>query len=139
MSINEVSLLELIEFIPMNDNETILMNNVDWSILNIIFDKTKTSWANGSYWLGGQIQMNPSELISLEKISEAREIGVKRFNEMGGPANWAEMNSINTSRHELNLLENVVENYINIMKDRIKNELLNKTCNDTANNIINFL
>ena len=55
--------------------------------------------------------MNPSELISLEKISEAREIGVKRFNEMGGPANWAEMNSINTSRHELNLLENVVENY----------------------------
>ena len=92
---------------------------------------TSQSWIGAIFFI-----MN---LISLEKISEAREIGVKRFNEMGGPANWAEMNSINTSRHELNLLENVVENYINIMKDRIKNELLNKTCNDTANNIINFL
>ena len=37
MSINEVSLLELMEFKPINDNETFEMNNADWNILNIIF------------------------------------------------------------------------------------------------------
>jgi len=139
MSIHEVSLLELLKFNAKNDTETNIMTNVEWNIVRDIFDKTNTKWAKGHYWLGGQIKMNVNDPISLEKTQQAKIIGDKRFIELGGPANSFEMASINTSRRELHLLEQVIDNYTQIMKYRVKNLLLHKTISDIANHILEYL
>lgn len=118
---NEVSLHMLVRFTPENEIESNIMNEVDWEkVVTELMNYTTKSWSNGCYWLGGQIKMTPEELISLEKIQEARNIGNRRLIELGGPTNSFEAASIEKTRMDLNRIEMVIKNYIEIMKSRIE-------------------
>lgn len=139
MSICEVSLLELLHFNSRDDTETSIMKNVDWTIVKSMYKETETKWAEGHYWLGGQIKMNLTDRISLEKIRQAKTIGDNRIKQLGGPANGIELMSIKITKHELILLENVIKNYTQIMKYRVKNMLLDKLNNDTSNYVLGYL
>jgi len=62
----------------------------------------------GTFYLGGQIKMQKTDLISLETVEKSREITKRRLIEYGGPCNSWEMHSIRRSEIELKVVEDLV-------------------------------
>lgn len=77
----------------------------------------------GYFYLGGQIKMNHNDLISLEDIEKVRVINKNREIEYGGPCNSFEAASINTSKKELEFIENMIIKYNIIMNNRENSKL----------------
>ena len=69
---------------------------------------SKKSYYNGKYYLGGQIQLSPEDIITPEKIQEVKDIRLTR----GGPCNTAEAASIYRSERELETMETLINHYI---------------------------
>ena len=121
----KVTLTELINF-THNLNPTYKEErefyNLDKSVLFDYLKQSKESWANGKYYLGGQIQMDLDEPITLDKIREVRIIRIQRDKDYGEPVNSAEAGSIYRSEIQLNQIETIVKKYIDL--DNIRTESL---------------
>jgi hypothetical protein len=121
----KVTLTELINFThnlnPRYKEET-EFHNLDKSVLFDYLKQSKESWANGKYYLGGQIQMDLDEPITLDKIREVRMIRIQRDKDYGEPANSAEAGSIYMSEKQLNQIETIIKKYIDL--DNIRTESL---------------
>ena len=129
----KANLISLLEFIPNGDEERNLFNTLKKDVLNEYLADTKSTWSKGTFYLGGQIKMNPDEEITLDKIKEVREISRKRLIEYGGPCNSWEAASIWRSERQLNEIESIIKVYLKIY---ILRELEKTKLNTDVNNII---
>lgn len=124
-NIVKVTLTELINFthnLNPRYKEEREFHNLDKSVLFDYLKQSKESWANGKYYLGGQIQMGLDEPITLDKIREVRMIRIQRDRDYGEPVNSAEAGSIYRSEIQLNQIETIVKKYIDL--DNIRTESL---------------
>jgi hypothetical protein len=120
-----VTLTELINFthnLNPRYKEEREFHNLDKSVLFDYLKQSKESWANGKYYLGGQIQMGLDEPITLDKIREVRMIRIQRDRDYGEPVNSAEAGSIYRSEIQLNQIETIIKKYIDL--DNIRTESL---------------
>ena len=116
------SLIQLSEFVPNNDAERELYNiEAEKYIIQKYIDDSKNWWANGKYYLGGQIKVEPNEPITPELFKQAWK---PYFDATGDYyCNSAEYASILRAKRELTNIEKIVGKYIEIQKLRILNEL----------------
>ena len=105
----------LLAFLPNNDNERIIFNNLNKEVLKSYYNDTKTTYSNGIFYLGGQVKMAPDEEITLDKIKKVREISKQREIEYGGPCNSFEAASINNHNNLLNQMEEIIIAYTKII------------------------
>ena len=83
---------------------------------------TKSSWSKGNYWLGGQINLSPTDKITDKLCKKVREIyKIDSF-----CCNSFEMASINHSKALFDQIQVVAQQFREIMKQRTLDEL-NKT------------
>jgi hypothetical protein len=129
----KANLTSLLAFVPNNKIEGKIFNNINTQVLTSYFDDTKSTWSNGTFYLGGQIKMNPDEEITLDKIKEVRKISKQREIEYGGPCNSWEAASINSHNNRLNQMEEIIKAYTKIMYFR---ELEKTKLNNDVNNVI---
>lgn len=115
-----LTLFNLFNFIPLNDNEKQLYN-FDKSIIN----RFNTDLDKGFFYLGGQIKMSHYDLVNLDSIKHVREINKQKNQEYGCPINSYEAASIYRAQKELELVESMIKSYNAIMEIREK-EKLNK-------------
>jgi hypothetical protein len=130
----KASLNSLLQFFPdeTNNDEKIMYNKIDKQSLIYYSNNIR----NGTFFLGGQIEMRPDEEITLDKIKEVREIDKKKEIEYGKPCNSLEAMSIYIHRNLLNQMEEIVKCYLTIMYLReLKNIKLN---DDTDSHIISY-
>lgn len=95
-------------------------------------EDTKSSWAKGNYWLGGQIKLSPTDKITDEMLKKVQAI-------YDGPCdacNSAEMASIRRSIRQFSEIQNVVHHFRNNAKKRLLTDLNKTTLNPDVNGII---
>lgn len=131
-----ITLNILSTFTPNDDNERAIFESCKKDVLNEYLTDTKSTWSNGTFYLGGFIKMKPDEDITLKLIDEVKIIREKRYIEYGGPCNSAEMASIWRSERQLSEIEKIVKKYLEILKYRYLNELEKTKLNSDVNNII---
>jgi hypothetical protein len=129
----KANLNTLLSFVPENDTERHIFDNLNKQVLNYYLDDTKKTYLNGMFYLGGQVKMKPDEEITLDKIKEVREINRKREIEYGGPCNSWEAASIYGHVNRLNQMEDIIKAYTKIMYLR---ELEKTKLNDDVNKTI---
>jgi len=113
-----LTLFNLFNFMPLNDNEKQLYN-FDKSIIN----RFNTDLDKGFFYLGGQIKMTHNNLVNLNSIQQVREINEQRNREYGGPCNSFEAASMYRAQKELELVESMIKVYNLIMEIREKEKL----------------
>ena len=136
-----ITLNTLIDFKPENVKEENIWDSVkNLTVLKEYQVDSKSSWAKGKFWLGGQVPMNLDEEITLKKISNVRNIGIQRFEEYGA-CNSAEMASVWRSQRQIDEMEKIVEKYMEIYKIRVGDTLIKCTNlnKDTIVGIIGFM
>lgn len=131
-----ITLNILSTFTPNDDNERAIFETCKKDVLNEYLADTKSTWSNGTFYLGGFIKMKPDEEITLKLIDEVKIIREKRYIEYGGPCNSAEMASIWRSERQLSEIEGIVKKYLEILKYRYLNELEKTKLNSDVNNVI---
>jgi hypothetical protein len=110
---NTITLLNLLTFTPVNEEEKKLFN-FDKLYINKFIKRLD----EGRFYLGGQLKMKPNDVINLDSIEQVREICRKRFIEYGGPCNSLEAASIYESDRDLEFIENMIKKYNEIMELR---------------------
>ena len=135
------SLIELIEFVPQNDVEKSIFDSCNKDVLNDYLQDTKSTWSNGTYYLGGFEKMKPDEKITIKKINEIKKIREQRYVEYGGGCNSAEIASILRSEKQLDQIEIILKKYEEINKLRIEKELnkIQKLNPDVTGSIVGFI
>ena len=113
--LHKATLNILLAFIPNNDNEKIIFNNLNKEVLTSYYNDTKTTYSNGIFYLGGQVKMTHDEEITLDKIKKVREISKQREIEYGGTCNSFEAASINNHNDMLNQMEEIIIAYTKII------------------------
>jgi hypothetical protein len=130
------SLIQLSEFVPNNVDERAVYNvDDDKYIIQQYIDESKSSWAKGKYWLGGQINLDPNEPITPELFKKAW----KPYSEPGGDyyCNSSEYASVLRAKSGLCSIETIVKKYIKV---RILQELeKTKLVTDINKTIIGFI
>jgi hypothetical protein len=133
------SLIQLSEFVPNNDAERAIYNiDAEKYIIQKYIDDSKSSWAKGKYYLGGQITLDPNEPITPELFKKAW----KPFSETGGDyfCNSAEYASILGAKNGLTSIHKIVGKYIEVQKLRILTELeQTKLVTDVSKTIVGFI
>jgi hypothetical protein len=133
----KANLNTLLSFVPENDTERHIFDNLNKQVLNYYLGDTKQTYLNGMFYLGGQVKMKPDEEITLDKIKEVREINRKREIEYGGPCNSWEAASIYGHVNRLNQMEDIIKAYTKIMYLReLEKTKLNTDVNKT---IVEFI
>ena len=110
---NNLTLFNLLNFMPLNNQEKDLFN-FDKAIIN----RFNSELDKGFFYLGGQLKMKHNDIINLDSIQHVREINEQRNLEYGGPCNSLEAASMYTSQKELELIENMIKVYNLIMEIR---------------------
>jgi hypothetical protein len=133
------SLIQLSEFVPNNDAERAIYNVDDEKyIIQKYIDDSKTSWAKGKYYLGGQIRVEPSEPITPELFKQAWKPFLD--GSCNDYCNSFEYASILRAKNGLTSIEKIVGKYIEIQKLRIMNELeKTKLVTDVNRAIVGFI
>jgi hypothetical protein len=116
----DLTLFNLFNFMPLNDNEKNLYN-----FDKIIISRFNRELDEGFFYLGGQIKMSHNDTINLDSIQQVREIREQRSIEYGPPCNSFEAARIYTTQKEIELIESMIKAYNVIMEIREK-EKLNK-------------
>lgn len=132
------TLIQLSEFVPDNDAERAIYNIVsEKSIIQKYLKDTKSSWAKGKYWLGGQIPLDPNAEITPELIAKVWEM----FSDAGDYyCNSAEHASLLQAKGGLTSIEIIVKKYIEVQKLRVLNELAKtKLVTDVNKEIVSFI
>jgi len=89
------------------------------TIENII-RQTLESWTGGKYYLGGQLQLSLEDKISAETIQTVKDIRMEKCRTYGGPCNSSEDASIQRSKNQLKIIENLLVLYKNVSIHTIK-------------------
>ena len=133
------SLIQLSEFVPSNDAERAIYNvDAEKYIIQKYIDDSKTSWAKGKYYLGGQIRVEPSEPITPELFKQAWKPFLD--GSCNDYCNSFEYASILRAKNGLTSIEKIVGKYIEIQKLRIMNELeKTKLVTDVNKAIVGFI
>jgi hypothetical protein len=127
------SLNDLINFVPSNDTEYIVEPGE--TALSDYIKTTKSSYANGHYWLGGQIKMLPDDKITPSLLQKATDLNTNPYY-----CNSWEYQSIQSAIRLLSEIKKIVIRYETIMKQRIMKELEKTSLNtDVNNNIVSFI
>ena len=133
------SLIQLSEFVPNNEAERAVYNiDADKYIIQKYIDDSKSSWAKGKYYLGGQITLDPCEPITPELFKKAW----KPYSEPGGEyyCNSAEYASVLSAKSGLCSIETIVKKYIKVQKLRVLQELeKTKLVTDVNKTIVGFI
>ena len=114
------SLLELAKFAP-ND-----------SAVTEYIETTKSKWSKGNYWLGGHINLSPTDKITDELCNKVREI----YDIDCYYCNNAEMASINNCKTLFAQIQVVAKQFREMMKQRTLDELNKTNLNQDVNKII---
>lgn len=114
MNIEPPTLYELNDF--MNTNPTYFNEDEKMSI-QLYLQNTTEKYANGKYWLKGQLQMTPNDEITNEKMNEAEEIDKHREIEYGGPCNGLEAASIRQHTYKFENLKKVIIKYCHLLEE----------------------
>lgn len=144
IQLDNITLNTLIHFInnltPVSKEEVALYN-LDKTVLTCYMNSTRLLWSNGKYYLGGQIKMGLDDPITLDKIREARQIGVQRYEDLGGPYNSAEAALIRRSEDQLNQIEVIVNAYLACHRFYLANILLvnKRLCFDVTHHAASYL
>jgi hypothetical protein len=131
-----ITLNILSTFTANDDNERTIFDICKKDVINEYLADTKSTWSNGTFYLGGFIKMKPDEEITLKQINEVKIIRDKKFKEYGGHCNGAEIVSILRSDRQLNEIEEIVKKYLEIVKYRYLIELEKTKLNNDVNNVI---
>ena len=130
------SLIQLSKFVPKNEDEQSIYNiDAEKYIIQKYIDDSKSSWAKGKYYLGGQIQLDPNEPITPELFKKAW----KPF--LDGSCDYycnsAEYASLLASKSGLSSIETIVKKYIKV---QIMNELeKTKLVTDVNKTIVGYI
>lgn len=93
---------------------------------------TKSSWSKGNYWLGGQINLSPTDKITDELCNKVREIyKIDYF-----CCNSFEIESMNDSNTLFVEIQVVAQQFREMMKQRTLDELNKTKLNQDVNKII---
>ena len=114
------SLFDLLAFAPQE------------TVINEYVEDTKSSWAKGNYWLGGQIKLSPTDKITDEMLKKVQAI-------YDGPCdacNSAEMASIRRSKRQFSEIKNVVHRFREDAKRQLLTDLNKTRLNEDVNKII---
>ncbi len=131
-----VTLNQLIEFTPNDDDEREMFEKCKSNVINEYLSDTKSTWSNGTFYLGGFMKMKPNEEITLKKIDEVKIMREQRDKEYGEPCNSSEHASILRSKRQLDEIETLVNFYSVILRHRYLKELAKTNLNYDVNNII---
>jgi hypothetical protein len=133
------SLIQLSEFVPNNDAEMAIYNiDAEKYIIQKYIDDSKSSWAKGKYYLGGQIRVEPSEPITPELFKQAW----KPFcdGSCNDYSNSYEAASIISAKRGLSSIDKIVRKYIEVQKLRILKELeKTKLVTDINKTIVGYI
>ncbi len=133
------SLIQLSEFVPQNEAEQAIYNvsESEKSIIQTYLDDSKSSWAKGKYYLGGQIRLNLDDEITPELLEKVRII---INNSDGYYCNSFEYASVLRANNGFNNIEKIVNKYNKIQRLRILKELeKTKLVSDVNNIIVTFI
>ena len=133
------SLIQLSEFVPQNEAEQAIYNvsESEKSIIQTYLDDSKSSWAKGKYYLGGQIRLNLDDEITPELLEKVRII---INNSDGYYCNSFEYASLLRANNGFNNIEKIVNKYNKIQRLRILKELeKTKLVSDVNNIIVTFI
>lgn len=133
------SLIQLSEFVPQNEAEQAIYNvsESEKSIIQTYLDDSKSSWAKGKYYLGGQIRLNLDDEITPELLEKVRII---INNSDGYYCNSFEYASVLRANNGFNNIEKIVNKYNKIQRLRILKELeKTKLVSDVNNVIVTFI
>ena len=132
------SLIQLSEFIPVNDAERTIYNiEEEKYIIEKYLNDVNSSYTKGKYYLGGQIQLDPREPISPELIKRTW----KAISDAGDYyCNSFEYASMLNSKNGLISIEKIVEKYIKVQRLRVLQELeKTKLATDVNKEIMRFI
>lgn len=110
----KITLIYLINYVPNNDIERMMYKDIDIQVLSSYLQDTKLQYLGGSFYLGGQVKMQPDEEITIQKIDEVREISKQRLKDYGY-TNSFELGSITRSEKLLNELEKIIKFHLNLL------------------------
>lgn len=116
---NDLTLFNLLNFTPLNDNEKELFN-FDVKII----DKFKSNLDKNTFYFGGQIKMSYNDIINLDTVQKVKDIDKQREIEYGGPCNSFEAQSIFYHKKDLEFLENMIKQYNLIIEQRVNQNSL---------------
>jgi hypothetical protein len=131
------SLIQLSQFVPSNDAEKEIYNiESEKYIIQQYLDDSKSSWAKGKYYLGGQIRMDPNDPITPELLNDVK----KQFDVSGDYCNSFEYGSILRAKSGLQNIETIVNKYNEIQRLRIMTVLeKTKLVTDVNKTIVGFI
>ena len=132
------SLIQLSEFVPVNDAERTIYNiEEEKHIIQKYLNDANSSWGKGKYYLGGQIQLDPREPLTSEIIKRTWEA----ISDAGDYyCNSFEYASMLNSKNELISIEKIVKKYIEVQKLRVLQELeKTKLATDVNKEIMRFI
>jgi hypothetical protein len=115
------SLIQLSTFVLQNNAEKEIYNiESEKYIIQQYIDDSKSSWAKGKYYLGGQIRMEPNDPITPELLNDTNKL----FDASGDYyCNSFEYASILRAKSGLQSIETIVNKYNEIQRLRILQEL----------------
>ena len=125
------TLNQLINFVPQNETEFIILKE---TVIEEYLIDTQSRWSEGKYYLGGQIKLDPDDVITDELIKMVNDIYSKP-SEMYY-CNSAEMASVWRSMQHITELTAILKRYKEIQKKRIMTELNKTKLNTDVNKII---
>jgi hypothetical protein len=114
MNIAVPTLYDLKDFIIANPT---YFNEDEKISITQYLKNTTESYADGKYWLKGQVQMSPNDEITNEKMNEADEIDKRRYLEYGGPCNGLEAASIRQHTYKFENLKKVIIKYHHLLEE----------------------
>jgi hypothetical protein len=132
------SLIQLSQFIPVNDAERSIYNiESDKYIIQKYLNDANSSYTKGKYYLGGQIQLDPNDPLTSEIIKRTW----KAISDAGNYyCNSFEYASMLNSTAGLTSIEKIVEKYIKVQKLRVLQELeKTKLATDVNKEIMRFI
>lgn len=113
MNIAPPTLYDLQEFINSNPS---YFNEDEKISINLYLQTTTEKYADGKYWLKGQLQISLNDEITNEKMREAEDIDKRRQIEYGGPCNGLEAASIRQHTYTFENLKKVLIKYYHLLE-----------------------
>jgi len=114
MNIAVPTLYDLKDFIIANPT---YFNEDEKISITQYLQNTTEKYADGKYWLKGQLQLSPNDEITNEKMNEAEEIDKRRQIEYGGPCNGLEAASIRQHTYKFENLKKVIIKYYHLLEE----------------------
>jgi hypothetical protein len=78
------------------------------AVVNRYINTSNESWADGKYYLGGQLRLSVKDKITEEHIAAVKNINEEKKKNYGGPVNSQEAASMARANRELQIIEDLI-------------------------------